>query len=154
MQRLASATTCGLSSWRTLAIRPFSLLWITLTLLLPTSAMSADPGDDYLAIGDSVAFGLNPLLPQADRNDPTNFVGYPEVLAQMLDLNLTNASCPGEASGGFISLTGVDRLCRTFYRSKFPLHVSYDTSQLDFAVAYLLTHPRTRLVTLNLGGND
>jgi lysophospholipase L1-like esterase len=116
--------------------------------------MAADGRGDYLALGDSIAFGYDPLRPAADRSDPTNFVGYPEVVAKTLDLNLTNASCPGEASGGFISLTGVDRKCRTFYRANYPLHVSYATSQLDFAVSYLHSHPRTRLVTLNLGGND
>ena len=112
-----------------------------------------DRGDDqatYLALGDSVAFGTNPLL---DANNQANFVGYPEALARKLELRLTNASCPGEASGGFISLSGTDNLCRP-YRANFPLHVSYKSSQLDFAVAFLLSHPDTRLVTLNVGAND
>jgi lysophospholipase L1-like esterase len=137
-------------------MRLWALFLIACALTLPfaPSAVAADGRDDYLAIGDSLAFGLNPFLPVADRSDPTNFVGYPEALAQALELNLTNASCPGEASGGFISLTGVDRRCRTFYRAKFPLHVSYTASQLDFAVAFLQSHPRTRLVTLSMGGND
>jgi lysophospholipase L1-like esterase len=137
-------------------MRLWSLCLITcgITLLAPSSSMAEDGRDYYLAIGESLAFGLNPFLPQSDWSDPTNFVGYPEVLAQTLDLDLTNASCPGEASGGFISLTGVDRRCRGFFRPKFPLHTSYSTSQLDFAVAYLRSHARTRLVTLSLGGND
>ncbi|HEY3079303.1 MAG TPA: SGNH/GDSL hydrolase family protein, partial [Chloroflexota bacterium] len=104
--------------------------------------MAADGRDDYLALGDSLAFGLDPFRPVADRSDASNFVGYPDVLAKALDLDLTNASCPGEATGGFISLTGVDRRCRTFYRARYPIHVSYTTSQLDFAVAYLRSHPR------------
>jgi hypothetical protein len=40
------------------------------------------------------------------------------------------------------------------YRHNFPLHVAYTTSQLDFAAAYLRAHPKTHLVTLQLGGND
>jgi hypothetical protein len=140
---LASATRSR-SEWsRTIGKRLWSLCLITctITLLFPSSLMAADGRDDYLAIGDSIAFGLNPFLPLSDRSDPVNFVGYPEVVAKALDLNLTNASCPGEASGGFISLDGVDRKCRTFYRAKFPLHVSYSTSHLDFAVEYLQSPP-------------
>jgi len=120
------------------------------------AAAASDPGRDrdpdarYLALGDSVPFGFNPLV---DAHNPANFVGYPEALAARLDLNLTNASCPGEASGGFISLTGTDNVCRPF-RAAFPLHVAYSTSQLDFAVAFLRAHPGTRLVTLTIGAND
>src|SRR5262249_20269722 len=84
---------------------------------------------------------------------PSNFVGYPEDLARKVGLRLTNASCPGETSSGFISLTGPDLGCR-LYRSLYPLHVRYSTSQLDFAVSFLRTHPRTRLITLELGAND
>jgi lysophospholipase L1-like esterase len=116
-------------------------------------AAARDRGEDapYLALGDSVAFGFNPLL---DPHNAANFVGYPEVVAARLDLRLVNASCPGEASGGFISLTSpLDNGCR-LYRAAFPLHVKYTTSQLDFAVAFLLQHPDTRLVTLDIGAND
>lgn len=121
-----------------------------LVLSLGLSPALANDDDGYLALGDSVAFGFSPL---ADRSDADNFVGYPEKLAEMLDLDLTNASCPGEASGGFISLTGFDNSCRP-YRANFPLHVDYTTSQLDFAVAFLKTHRGTKLVTLNIGAND
>lgn len=120
----------------------------------PAAAQAADRDRDrdavYLALGDSVAFGFNPLL---DPHNAANFVGYPEALARFLDLKVTNASCPGEASGGFISLTGVDNVCRP-YRAAFPLHVNYTTSQLDFAISFLETHPRTQLVTLTIGAND
>jgi lysophospholipase L1-like esterase len=142
--------------WRLLATA------VTCAVLVLVSAVPAaasdqkdrDPDHDkdfgYLALGDSVAFGFSPLL---DPRVAANFVGYPEALARRLDLKLTNASCPGEASGGFISLTGVDNVCRPF-RGNFPLHVAYTTSQLDFAVAFLRAHPRTRLVTLDIGAND
>jgi lysophospholipase L1-like esterase len=122
-------------------------------LLLP-GQVQAVPGsgdEGYLALGDSVAFGYSPLL---DKSNNDNFVGYPEALAPLLGLGtVANPSCPGEASGGFISLTGVDNSCRP-YRASYPLHRDYATAQLDYAVAYLLANPRTRLVSLNIGAND
>jgi lysophospholipase L1-like esterase len=123
-----------------------------LALLLTAAPVHADENDrgGYLATGDSVAFGFDPL---AERSDADNFIGYPEALAEMLDIDVVNSSCPGEATGGFISLTGVDNSCRP-YRAAFPLHVNYSTSQLDFDVAYLRSHPNTRLVTINIGAND
>ncbi len=123
---------------------------VTLVLSLGSIPTFASQENTYLALGDSVAFGFNPLL---DRTEADNFVGYPEALAKMLELDLTNASCPGEASGGFISLTGVDNVCRP-YRANFPLHANYNTSQLDFAVSFLRKHQPTKLVTLNIGAND
>jgi lysophospholipase L1-like esterase len=116
--------------------------------VLPASA--ASEGHGYLALGDSVAFGFNPLL---DKSNAANFVGYPEAVAQKLNIEDVNASCPGEATGGFISLTGLDNSCRP-YRSAFPLHVSYTGAQLAFAESYLKANPRTRLVTINLDAND
>ncbi|MGH3795909.1 MAG: SGNH/GDSL hydrolase family protein [Pseudonocardiaceae bacterium] len=124
--------------------------------LVAASGVAADGGHadprphGYLALGDSVPFGFNPLI---DKRDPTKFIGYPEDAATQLGMALTNASCPGEASGGFISLTGADNSCRPF-RAAFPLHVSYQGSQLDFALASLRSHPRTTLVSLTLGAND
>lgn len=136
-----------------LRLRILALL-VGATLLLSTApALANDDEGGYLALGDSVAFGFDPLVSIADRSDPENFVGYPEALAEMLDLEVTNASCPGEASGGFISLTGVDNSCRP-YRARFPLHVDYGTAQLDFAIAHLRAHPKTHLITLNIGAND
>src|SRR3954451_11018487 len=119
----------------------------------PAAASEPGRGDpDYLALGDSVAFGLNPLL---DFQNAASFVGYPESLARRLDLNLNNASCPGETSDGLISHTNpqLDNGCNP-YRANFLLHTRYSGSQLDFAVAYLLAHPRTRLVTIDVGAND
>src|ERR687888_2613873 len=88
---------------------------LTLGASLPAAAAGgadrAVPGNVLLALGDSVAFGYSPLL---DHSVATNFVGYPEVVAQRLDLADTNASCPGEATGGFLSLVGTDNGCRPY----------------------------------------
>src|SRR5713101_2304411 len=92
------------------------------------SVSAASEGHGYLALGDSVPFGFDPL---ADANKAANFTGYPEVVAQRLDIADVNATCPGEATGGFLSLTGTDNGCRP-YRAFFPLHVAYTSDQIDF----------------------
>jgi GDSL-like Lipase/Acylhydrolase family len=115
-------------------------------------AEAASEGHGYLALGDSVAFGTNPLL---DARTAANFVGYPEIVAQQLNIEHVNASCPGEATGGFISLTGLDNVCRPYrFQDRFPLHVPYTGTQLAFAENYLRDNPRTRLVTIDLDAND
>jgi lysophospholipase L1-like esterase len=129
------------------------LIAAALCLIPATPAAASIRNHDYLALGDSVAFGHDPFASPETRLDPTNFVGYPEVLAAQLNLSLTNAACPGETTSGFLSLEGDDLLCRP-YRSSFPLHVNYATSQLQYALDYLAAHPRTRLITLQLGSND
>jgi len=120
-------------------------------LIFPLSA-SAEPAD-YLALGDSVAFGYRSGLAPAQYADPTAFVGYPQVLAGQLGLQLTNAACPGETTSSFLSTTGVDNGCRE-YRAAVPLHTDYVGTQADFAVDFLRKHPQTRLVTIDLGAND
>jgi hypothetical protein len=120
-------------------------------LALQAIALAEDNrAKDYLALGDSVAFGYSPLV---DPSNPNNFVGYPSTVAKLADENVTNASCPGEASSGFISPTGTDNGCRLF-RHFFLLHVAYSGTQLDFATSFLLSHPRTRLVTIDIGADD
>ena len=114
----------------------------------PDAGATAPP--TYLALGDSVAFGFDPHV---DTRMTDRFAGFPEVLAARRDLPVTNASCPGEASGGFISPTGADNHCRE-NKAAYPLHVSYNGTQLEFALAYLADHPETELVTIDLGGND
>ena len=140
-------------------IRVVTFLVIALVLLGAVPARAAQhEGEDFLALGDSVAFGYDPLA--RDFSNPESFIGYPEALAKLLEVDVTNASCPGEASGGFISLgSPLDNGCRDFrfgtaQTPPFPLHEKYKTAQLDFAVKYLRHHRETRLVTIDLGGND
>lgn len=114
---------------------------------------------DYLALGDSIAFGYRPA-PWADYRNQADFSGYPEDLAAALKLNLVNAACPGETSASMINPGAPSNGCETNarggpgYRAMFPLHVSYPGSQLSFAVHYLQQHPDTQLVTLGIGAND
>jgi lysophospholipase L1-like esterase len=131
--------------------RLFALLSAVALVLIAALPASADSeGHSYLALGDSVPFGFNPLVNAANA---ANFTGYPEIVAQRLNIEDVNATCPGEATGGFLSLSGTDNVCRP-YRFFFPLHVAYSGTQMAFATAYLRTHPNTRLVTLTLGAND
>jgi lysophospholipase L1-like esterase len=113
-------------------------------------AQASSEGHGYLALGDSVAFGFSPLV---DPRSAANFTGYPEIVAQRLNIEDVNAACSGEATGGFIDAHGLDNVCRD-YRAALPLHVGYTGTQLSFAVSYLKANPRTRLVTLNLDAND
>lgn len=126
-----------------------------LCVLAAVPASASVEGHTYLALGDSVAFGYSPLLVAGGfAGNPNVFVGYPEIAAGSLGMQDVNASCPGETTGGFISTTnGQDYLCLP-YRLNFPLHVNYTTSQLDYAIAYLLAHHDVRLITMDIGAND
>lgn len=133
--------------------RLFAVLSAALLFVIAAIPASAsNEGHSYLALGDSVPFGFNPNL---DPTNAANFVGYPEIVAQRLNIEDVNATCPGEATGGFLSLSGTDNVCRPYrFFFKLPLHVTYSGTQMDFATAYLRAHPETRLVTLTLGAND
>ncbi len=115
-------------------------------------AGSDDGRGKMLALGDSVVFGYITQDGFAYVN-PDNFLAYPELAGNALRLEVSNPSCPGETTAGFISLSGADNGCRPF-RANFPLHEAYSRTQLEFATAYLGANKRTRLVTLSLGAND
>src|SRR2546430_9107974 len=129
-------------------IRVVTFLVIALVLLGAVPARAAQhEGEDFLALGDSVAFGYDPLA--RDFSNPESFLGYPEALAKLLEVDVTNASCPGEASGGFISLGGaLHNGCRAFplgtpQTPPFPLPEKNKTAPLPFAVEYLRHPPQT-----------
>jgi lysophospholipase L1-like esterase len=117
------------------------------------SAWQRDEGrDEVLVLGDSVAFGYIAAAGYEYVN-PDNFVGFPLYLDHLLGLESVNAACPGETTGSFLSTTLPDLGCRTF-RQNSPLHVSYSSTQLEFAKRYLKSHRNVRLVTITLGAND
>jgi hypothetical protein len=124
-----------------------------------TASASAAPETDntpnsYLALGDSVPFGLNPLLVQSGVN-PDLFVGFPEVIAHLRPQTmLFNASCPGETSTSLISGSRPDLGCQDYRQFVGALHVAYAGSQLDYAKSFLTANPRTGLVTMTIGAND
>jgi len=139
--------------WLIAAVALLATLATTLLATGPSlsgALAASNRPQDYLALGNSVAFGFNPLL---DFRHADNFIGYPTPVAAALKETLTNASCPGETSSHFISLTGSDNGCGD-YRAQFPLHVAYSSTQLAFADGFLQTHPKTLVVSINIGAND
>jgi len=125
---------------------------VTVTgVMAPAGAEAASSRPQtYLALGDSLAFGYSPLVSPLDED---NFVAYPDIVAKALKLRVTNAACPGETSSHLVDLAGIDNNCG-LWRANFPLHASYDTTQLAFADAYLATHPETLVVSIDIGAND
>jgi lysophospholipase L1-like esterase len=131
---------------------------IMIALVALGSALAQNPASSsnrYLALGDSVGFGF---IEQAayEYYNPTNFVAYPDYVSLAVNLNLSNASCPGETTGSFLSSTAPDAGCR-FYRSMFPLHVIYTSAkstQVAYGTTFLQRHTDTALVTIDLGAND
>jgi lysophospholipase L1-like esterase len=122
-------------------------------LAAPSAVAASNRPIEYLALGDSLAFGWRPFV--QNPTDPTNYVSYADTVAMAMRDRLANASCPGETSGHFIDLDGSDHGCGLWrFALGLPLHVEYATSQLDFVDAFLATHPKTRLITLGLGAND
>ncbi len=140
--------------WLVAAVVPLALLATTLLGVPALRSALADSNrpQEYLALGDSVAFGFNPLVSFTNAD---NFIGYPTPVAAALKEALTNAGCPGETSSHLIALSGSDHGCQA-YRTANPLHVTYSTSipQLAFADAFLQSHPQTLVVSLDIGAND
>jgi lysophospholipase L1-like esterase len=116
----------------------------------PAAVAASNRPAEYLALGDSIAFGFSPL---AAPTSAANFVGYPDKVAEALRDRLTNAGCPGETSSHFIDLAGSDNNCG-LWRAYYPLHTSYGTAQLAFADGFLRSHPKTQVVSIDIGAND
>ncbi|WP_206791668.1 hypothetical protein [Amycolatopsis sp. MtRt-6] len=104
----------------------------------------------YLALGDSVAFGYRPaaVTPRTDYLDAANFRGYAEKYATLRGLRLANASCPGETTASMLTAGAQSNGCENSlgapagYRTAFPLHAAYAGTQVEYAVAYLVSQVR------------
>jgi len=122
-----------------------------LALAPPPAAANAK----YLALGDSIAFGFNPNLTYAPPF--AGFVGYPEEVAAATGLVLANASCPGETSASFLDATQPDNGCHfkdDFFAQGLKITWGGIPDQMDYALSFLAAHPKTELITLDIGGND
>jgi lysophospholipase L1-like esterase len=130
---------------------------LALVTALPASATSEGSfnSNKYLALGDSVTFGYNPLLLAEPGVNPSSFVGYPQLATDLFrpTLKVFNASCPGETSTSLITGQKPDNGCQAF-RAAIGLHVSYQGSQLKYAKKFVVTNPRTKFVSLMIGAND
>ena len=146
---------------------------LAFALLLMAPAFAGNAKDyTYLALGDSIPFGMNALLlPPYSKQTPTpdQFIGYPEIVAAADHLlqskNEVNASCPGETSGSFLFAGSPDLGCNSpHYQAPAPmidpfknpclLHTCYAGAQMDFAELQLKTNKHINLVTLSIGAND
>ena len=131
-----------------------------MSLLCVSSLNAQNPGNAakntrYLALGDSLAFGYNPLIQPPNLS---RYVGYATIVSQTLHLKVANASCPGETSGTFAGTSstyfpGFD--CAALEKSG-GLFVPYKGApdQLAYAVGYLQSNPNVKLVTIDIGVND
>ena len=151
--------TKSLAGPRTTVLWSFLLvLALALSVLTGTSTASADEHTQdpapYLALGDSLPYGWDPVTPPFPLVTPDFHVGYPEIYAELAGLTLTNASCPGETSGSFLDRATPDNGCGAVIEN-FGLKVDYAAgAQLDFAVDFLAANPDTELVSIQLGAND
>lgn len=128
-------------------------LGIALALGLSSTGMAdAETRGKALVLGDSVAFGYIGSAGYEYIN-PENFVGFADDLEPLLQVDVTDAACPGETSGSFLSATAIDNGCRRF-RAAFPLHADFPATQLQFALGFLQRQSGVRLVTVTLGAND
>ncbi len=146
------ATNQGFSLSQLARTAALAIVMAGATTLASATPPLAPGNGTFLALGDSVAFGIIAGDGPAYVN-PKNFIGYPDYVGGDLRLDNADAACPGETSSSFIFSTGADNGCRAF-RASFPLHVSYTSTQLNFALNFLATHKQTRLVTIQLGAND
>ena len=138
-------------------IASVGLLAVVATTLLagpavPSALADSERPQEYLALGNSIAFGYSPLV---DPRNANNFIGYPNTVAAALKENLTNASCPGETSSHFITLSGSDNGCGPWrFLLNLPLHTAYSSSQLAYADGFLQSHRQTLVVSIDIGAND
>ena len=119
----------------------------------PQSA-STTPPRYYLALGDSLTYGVQPAKVDAGL-PPSRFdTGFVDVFARRLrglapKLRVVNYGCPGESTTTFVT-GGCPWLA-----GGHALHDPHRGTQLDAALKFLRAHPgQVSPITLNLGGND
>lgn len=142
---------------------------LSLTFGCLTHALRAanDSNYTYLALGDSVPFGMDVRLLFAAPPLPTafDFVGYPEAIASAEHLlkskKLVNSSCPGETSSSFVTAGAEDFGCHSMgpdgeppFKNWIGLRADYPGTQLQFATQELSSNKHINLVTLSIGAND
>jgi lysophospholipase L1-like esterase len=111
------------------------------------AAESPGPPAYYLALGDSLAAGVQPLAHGMDIETHHGYVDdlYATLKAKQPNLLLADLGCPGEDTQSMLTgtlLNGEQSPC-----------YSPGLTQLDAAVTFLRTH-RVSLVTLDIGANN
>ena len=114
----------------------------------------ASPQSYYLALGDSLTYGLQPAKVGAGLPPSSFNTGFVDVFARRLrmlapKLRVVNYSCPGETTVTFVA-SGCPWLA--LGRA---LHDPFHGTQLAAALAFLREHPdEVSPITLNLGFSD
>jgi lysophospholipase L1-like esterase len=140
MRRLAVGSLLGLS--------------VVAACLAPSSAAAKEKPVYYVALGDSLAIGAQPIAVNADGSTEE---GYADQLAETLtvenpDLRLVKLGCGGESTGtmlGVVEPTPTGEGCDPNL-FKYP-----HGTQLGEAVSFLHAHRNhLALVTIDIGAND
>jgi len=158
MSLLAHNPQFDLSSRRSLTLISLicRMLFVTVLILWGTGAAVAQDPTSYLALGDSISLGYNPFVPLTTRNLLRHYHGYPQDVSALLNLDLANASCPGQTSSSFLGFPP-DNGCTPWRSYPLPLFVTYSSlaeTQEEYAISFLAAHPHTQLVTITIGGDD
>jgi lysophospholipase L1-like esterase len=134
---------------------PVKLAALALSAALLPVAHDAGPKRYYLALGDSLTYGIQPAKVTAGL-PPSGFrTGYVDVFAKRLrtlvpQLRVVNYGCPGESTKTFVA-----GLCPWLSGGHRRLHDPHKGSQERAALAFLRAHPgQVGPITLSLGGND
>jgi lysophospholipase L1-like esterase len=139
-----------------------AIVGVSLTGLLASAALAdsvrpvyAPPAAYYLALGDSVAYGIQPAKVSAGL-PPSGFrTGYVDVFAARMrilrpHLRIVNYSCPAESTTTFV-YGG----CPWLASGRHRLHDAFPDTQMAAALAFLRAHRgRVSPITVSLGGND
>lgn len=130
------------------------------------SAASATGVPTYLALGDSLAYGMQighlKQEMKSGKVEASSFdTGYVNRFADMLelktpDLRVVDLGCPGETSSSFIyGPCAFGTNGKPFGDTPLPLHVSYKDAQLVAALKYLNDENyNIKLITIDIGVND
>lgn len=112
------------------------------------------PQKYYLALGDSLTYGIQPDKVDAGVK-PSGFdTGFVNVFIRRLrklapKLRLVNYGCPGESTATFVAGG-----CPWIAGGR-ALHDAFHGAQLNAAITFLRAHPtEVSPITINLGGND
>ena len=117
-------------------------------------AVYRSPQGYYLALGDSIAYGIQPDKANAGAPPSAFDTGYVDVFAARLrrlspKIQVVNYGCPGESSVTFIRGG-----CPTLAEG-VKLHDAFRRSQLKAALSFLRAHRgQVSPITLTLWGND
>jgi lysophospholipase L1-like esterase len=119
-----------------------------------TASAATPPEGYYLALGDSITYGIQPTKVKAGARATAFRTGYVDVFAKRLrkispGIQVVNYGCPGEST-----VTFVRGGCPAF-ADKIELHDAFRGSQLAAALAFLRAHPGdVSPITVTLYGND